>query len=97
MVFSCLFPLCSLFVEDKGCGGTGSGGRAESQESKRLFSWKCPGNEATNLEKGEHRAGGLELAPWRGQSRGKKDNRAGSFPAGIGHCWKLGNTEIFFN
>lgn len=107
-----LFPFCSVFVEDKGRrqrqaqaeGGTGSGGRAESQETKRLFSWKCPGKEAANLGKGEHRAGersggelSSALASRCGRSREKKENRAGSFPAGIGHCLKLWNTDIFFN
>lgn len=34
------------------------------------------------------------LASWCGQSREKKDNWAGSFPAGIGHC--LSGIQIYF-
>lgn len=99
-----LFCVCGGQRQAQAEGGTGSGGRAESQETKHLFSWKCPGKEAANLGKGEHRAGersggvlSSALASRCGRSREKKENRAGSFPAGIGHCLKLWNTDIFFN
>lgn len=52
-----LFPFCSVFVEDKGGRRLRGEQAEESQETKRLFSWKCPGKEAANLGKGEHRAG----------------------------------------
>lgn len=103
-----LFPFCSVFVEDKGRHRLkverAAGAELNPEKQSACFHGNALERRQEIWKKGEHRAGersGGELSSvlvsWCGQSREKKENGAGSFPAGIGHCLKPWNTDKIFN